>query len=134
MRTQDESGRIEKRLTSGDALRTVALVTVVIAAATQVALNAGEFATIRDGVWRAIVAVTTVGYGDLQPTTVEGRLIGAVVVLVAIGFLCVLTATIVSRLVKGERGGETQEILAALRRIEADVARLQAADRAPLTD
>jgi voltage-gated potassium channel len=80
------------------------------------------------------VTVTTVGDGDLHPTTVEGRLIGAVVVLVAIGFLSVLTAAIGSRLVKGERGSETQEILAALQRIEADVARLQAADRAPLTD
>ena len=133
MRTQD-AGRVKQRLTSGDALRTAALVTVVIAAATQAALNAGEFATIPDGVWRAIVTVTTVGYGDLHPTTVEGRLIGAVVVLVAIGFLSVLTAAIGSRLVNGERVSETQEILAALRRIEADVARLKAADRAPLTD
>jgi voltage-gated potassium channel len=136
--TQDESGRVaEKRLASGDSLRIVALVTVfivVIAGASQAALDAREFDTVWDGVWSATVTFTTVGYGDLYPTTVEGRLIGAAVVFVGIGFLAVLTATIASKFVKDERGSETQEILAALRRIEADVARLNAADRAPLTD
>jgi hypothetical protein len=49
---------------------------------------------------------------------VGGRLIGMVVMLVGIGFLSVLTATIASYFVKTERGSETGEILERLKRIE----------------
>ena len=46
--------------------------------------------------------------------------------LVGIGFLAVLTATIASRFVKEDRADETEEIVAALRRLEADMAELKA--------
>ncbi len=77
----------ERRLTSGPTFRLVALVTVlivVVAGGAQAAFNADEFGSVWDGVWWAIVTVTTVGYGDLYPSTVEGRLIGIVVMLVGI--------------------------------------------------
>ena len=46
--------------------------------------------------------------------------------LVGIGFLAVLTATVASRFVKANRADETSEILETLRRLEADVAELKA--------
>ena len=48
-----------------------------------------------------------------------------VVMLFGIGFLSVLTATIASLFVKTERGDETEEILAALTRLEADLAEVK---------
>jgi hypothetical protein len=48
-----------------------------------------------------------------------------VVMLFGIGFLSVLTATIASRFVKTERGDETESILAALTRLEAELAELK---------
>jgi hypothetical protein len=48
-----------------------------------------------------------------------------VVMLFGIGFLSVLTAAIASRFVKTERGDETEEILAALTRIESELADLR---------
>ena len=68
------------------------------------------------------MTVTTVGYGDVYPKTVEGRVIAMVVMLFGIGFLSVLTATVASYFVKSDRGNETQEILAALARLEAELA------------
>jgi voltage-gated potassium channel len=47
-----------------------------------------------DGVWWAISTMTTVGYGDITPTTTTGRVIGIVVMLVGIGFAAVLTAAL----------------------------------------
>jgi len=117
----------ERRLTSGPVFRFVALITlfiVVVAGAAQAAFNANEFGSIWDGVWWAIVTVTTVGYGDLYPTDVEGRIIGIVVMLVGIGFLSVLTATMASLFIKTDTASD--EMLATLRRIEADVAELKA--------
>jgi voltage-gated potassium channel len=65
--------------------------------------------------------MTTVGYGDLYPTTVQGRLIGMVVMFVGIAAASVLTATIASRFVRDEREGETSEVLEILQRLEAEV-------------
>jgi hypothetical protein len=48
-----------------------------------------------------------------------------VVMLVGIGFLSVLTATIASHFVKSERGAETTEIMATLKRVEAELAELR---------
>lgn len=82
----------ERNLTSGNALRLVALATLfltVIAGAVQSTVDTRDFATFWDGVWWAVVTVTTVGYGDLYPHTVPGRIIGIVVMLLGIGFLAV---------------------------------------------
>jgi len=119
----------ERRLGSPSSFRLVALATLVlvfVAGAVQATVDQGEFGTYWDGVWWAAVTVTRVGYGDLYPTTVAGRLVAITLMLVGIGFLAVLTATIASRFVAQDQADENEEIIAALRRLEADVAELKA--------
>jgi voltage-gated potassium channel len=116
----------ERRVTSGTTLRIVALITlfiVVVAGASQAAIDSKDFPSFWDGVWWSVVTVTTVGYGDLYPKSVAGRLIGIVVMLVGIGFLSVLTATIASYFVKSDTG--STDVLAALHRIETELADLK---------
>ena len=43
--------------------------------------------------------VTTVGYGDVAPTQLAGRLVGAVVMLEGIAFVAIVTALITSTFV-----------------------------------
>jgi voltage-gated potassium channel len=76
-----------------------------------------------DGVWWAVVTVTTVGYGDLYPTDVEGRIIGIALMLLGIGFIAVLTGTIASQFIQNDTN--SSEMLETLRRIETDVAELK---------
>ena len=64
------------------------------------------------------------GYGDIYPATVQGRLIALVLMFVGIGFLSLLTAAVASRFVKQERGDEHDEVMETLRQIQADVAEL----------
>lgn len=114
----------ERRLTSATTFRFVALITVflvVVAGAAQATFDSNEFPSFWDGVWWAIVTATTVGYGDLYPSDVEGRII---VMLLGIGFISVLTATVASQFIQTDTGSD--EVLDTLRRIEADVAELKA--------
>ena len=118
----------ERRISSGTTFRFMALATiflVVIAGAVQNVVDEGEFHSFWDGIWWAVVTVTTVGYGDLFPTTVPGRIVGIVLMMAGIGFLAVLTATVASVFVKSDRADETGAILEALHRLETDVAEIK---------
>jgi len=119
----------ERALTSAATFRLVALLTlviVVVSGSVETLVEGGpDFSSTWDGIWWAVVTVTTVGYGDKAPATVQGQIIAMVVMLLGIGFLSVLTATIASRFIKTERGDETDAILAALARLESELAGLK---------
>ena len=122
----------EKRIGAGDALRVAAILTlalVVLAGAAQWAAS-DEVKSLWDGVWWAVVTATTVGYGDIYPTSATGRVIGIVVMAVGVAFVSLLTAAIAARFVRTEEDG-TAELHEALARIEADLAEIKS--RLPAT-
>jgi voltage-gated potassium channel Kch len=53
-----------------------------------------NFLTTGGGLWFALQTVTTVGYGDVTPKRIEGRIIAAVMMLTVMGFLAVITAPV----------------------------------------
>lgn len=63
-----------------------------------------------EGLWWALVTVTTVGYGDVTPKTVGGRLVGAVLMVGGLVSFSLVTATVASifieRKFRRERGLE----------------------------
>jgi len=62
-----------------------------------------------DALWWAIVTVTTVGYGDRFPVTGGGRAVAIVLMLVGIGLIGVLTATVASLFIKEHTDANRQE-------------------------
>jgi len=54
------------------------------------------FASVFDALWWAVVTLTTVGYGDLYPVTVGGRLFTMLVVLLGIGLVAVPSGLLAS--------------------------------------
>jgi voltage-gated potassium channel len=72
------------------------------------------------GLWWAIVTVTTVGYGDRYPVTPFGQGVAVVLMLTGIGLIGTLTATVASYFVQ-EKANATDE---RLKRIEELLTRL----------
>lgn len=56
--------------------------------------------SLADALWWSLVTLTTVGYGDIAPTTLGGRLIAIVDMIVGIGVLAAFSATLASILVE----------------------------------
>jgi voltage-gated potassium channel len=71
-----------------------------------------------DGIWWAIVTASTVGYGDIAPTTVPGRLIAVLLMVVGIGLMSTLAASITSHFVQQTASTEMKDVAARLDRIE----------------
>jgi voltage-gated potassium channel len=73
---------------------------IVVGAGVLISLiDSTEYPNIWIGMWWALQTVTTVGYGDVAPTHVTGRLVGAVVMLEGIAFVAIITAVITSSFV-----------------------------------
>jgi len=62
-----------------------------------------------DALWWAIVTVTTVGYGDRYPVSGGGRVVAAILMLVGIGLIGVLTATVASVFIKEHTDANKEE-------------------------
>ena len=123
-------------------------VATVIAAAVFLVFLAGllerlvepeTFTSLGLAYWWAVTTVTTVGYGDIVPESTWGRLVASGLMLVGLGLIPTLTSLIVATLV-GKRTREQQaqldrqgkEHAAALERIEAHLARIDAERRMTL--
>ena len=80
-----------------------------------------EYSNVWVGMWWALQTVTTVGYGDVTPENVSGRIVGSLVMLYGIAFLTITIAAITSTFVtRAER-----ELAAELQAAEAEDVRLE---------
>jgi voltage-gated potassium channel len=74
-------------------------------------------------IWYVLQTVTTVGYGDVPPKEPLGRLVGGVIMVLAVAFLAMVTASITSTFFESRQ----QTRRAEMRADEADHrARLEA--------
>jgi voltage-gated potassium channel len=124
----------ERRRAAHARLRNIGLLTgllLITASLSVTQVDARDFPNIWRALWWSVVTATTVGYGDITPHTVPGRLIAVVLMLVGIGFLSMLTATIAASFIAKDADHEEEvvpyhrEILDALGQIEARLARVE---------
>jgi voltage-gated potassium channel len=97
----------------------------------------GGFASVENlsfgnGVYWAIVTMTTVGYGDITPHTTEGKVVAVVVMLVGIGTATLVIGAVAQRFLRPavheiETGEE--DLLAQIQDISARLQRLEQALR-----
>lgn len=77
----------------------VLLVIAILLVFSSVTYSLVEKKPIIDALWWTIVTVTTVGYGDISPTTIPGRIVAVINMIVGIGVLAILSASLASVLV-----------------------------------
>lgn len=81
-------------------IATVTTSIAVVAGMLMTVADSGNFPSIGTGLWWSVQTVTTVGYGDNVPVTVAGRLLAVLVMVLGIGFLTVITASITGAFVQ----------------------------------
>lgn len=77
--------------------------------------------TADDALWWAFATITTVGYGDRYPVTVEGRLTAAILMSAGVGLFGALSGFLAAWFMSPDKGGAESE-LALLR---AEIAELR---------
>lgn len=107
-----------------------AVLTILVAGAglTLLAERSEDGSNIRtfgDALWWSVTTMTTVGYGDLYPTTAAGRGIATALMLFGIASLSVLTASIAALLVREREDVTLQDIMSKLDSLERELAALR---------
>lgn len=62
------------------------------------------YSSIPQSIYWAIVTITTVGYGDISPTTVLGKIMACVIMLTGFAIIAVPTGIVTSELGRGGKG------------------------------
>jgi voltage-gated potassium channel len=121
--------RLERFLREPPSIRNAAgvivVATVVIVVGSGVAiylLDRQEYPDVAVGMWWALQTVTTVGYGDVTPAHLTGRLLGAALMLWGTAFIAIVTAvitsTFVARATRERIEGEMSDLELFTRRLD----------------
>jgi len=79
--------------------------------------------TYSDGLWWALVTITTVGYGDITPLTNLGRIIASALMIMGIGFIATITAAVSSYFISsfGDRDITMNDLAKKLDKLEVEI-------------
>ena len=53
-----------------------------------------------DGIWWALVTITTVGYGDITPLTTVGRVVASSLMFLGLGLIATITAIVSAKFIQ----------------------------------
>jgi voltage-gated potassium channel len=117
-----------ERLTVWRAVRTVAVVVVLLVLAGALLVRLLEPKTFDDfglAAWWAVSTVSTVGYGDVVPVTTQGRVVGTVLMITGVSMIPLVTSIVVSILAAKRAAMESQEEARQIAALTAQLARIE---------
>ena len=79
-----------------------------------------------DGLWFALVTITTVGYGDIELTTTIGRVIASALMLSGLGLVATITAIVSAKFITNYVDSHTNDdVLEKLKELETEIEKLK---------
>ena len=107
----------------------ICVILVIAAAGTLVILEPDTVGgSFTNALWWSAVTVTTVGYGDIAPVTILGRVAAIIIMLAGLGLISTLSASIAAYFVYHGNQPDLRQIEDRLKRIES-ILEHQAAER-----
>jgi voltage-gated potassium channel len=89
-------------------LAVLTIVIIVGAMMYQIEGEANGFTSIPTGMYWAIVTVTTVGYGDISPHTVAGRILASLLMTIGYGIIAVPTGIVTFEFARASAAGRSR--------------------------
>tara|TARA_B100000405_G_scaffold198793_1_gene139406 strand:- start:117 stop:578 length:462 start_codon:yes stop_codon:yes gene_type:complete len=85
-----------------------------------------QIKTIEDGIWWALVTITTVGYGDITPLTTLGRLVAGTLMFVGLGLIATVTAIVSAKFIANYVDHHTNDdVLEKLEELEDEIEKIE---------
>ena len=82
--------------------------------------------TFGDGIWWALVTVTTVGYRDITPSTTLGRFVASALMFLGLGLIATVTAIVSAKFTQNFVDTHTNDdVLAKLEELESEIEKLK---------
>ena len=73
-------------------------------------VDSHNFPSVGLATWWALQTVTTVGYGDVVPTTTTGKIVGSIEMVIGISLISLLTAAVTSTVIqRGEAAAKEED-------------------------
>ena len=85
-----------------------------------------QIKTFGDGIWWALVTITTVGYGDITPLTTLGRFVAGTLMFVGLGLIATVTAIVSAKFIANYVDHHTNDdVLEKLEELESEIEKLE---------
>lgn len=122
-------GPLVRRVFTLDGISYAAVLSGVVLLGGAQAFSSAQNVSFGTGVYWALQTMTTVGYGDVHPTTSLGKVVACVLMIVGIGFFALITGAVAERFLSTEVEEAAGEIEASeteiLEQIDALARQLQ---------
>lgn len=84
--------------------------------------------TVEEGLWWSLATMATVGYGDIVPSSTEGRIFGALIIVMGTVFFSLLTAQLAAYMVGEDEIERDRELLHTLKENQKTLLTMQERD------
>jgi len=85
-----------------------------------------QIKTFGDGIWWALVTITTVGYGDITPLTTLGRFVAGTLMFVGLGLIATVTAIVSAKFIANYVDHHTNDdVLEKLEELEDEIEKIE---------